>query len=660
VTGLGLALRWIHLAASVALVGGAVALLIAGPSDRPTARAWQCRLGRAGRWLLLLALASGVAVLAQQTALLEGHAGAVFEPRALLRFTTSTQSGLVWLVRLGLLLVVSIFVAGRLRVESRGDWLAVHAETAALGLVALGLIAAGGHAAAADPSPLRAIAIDFVHLATTGLWAGALPALAVLLTHASAERGADARPYAVLAARRFSRWALATVLALAASGVVNALTHIRDVAGLVGTPYGRLLLVKLALFALTLIVAAANRRRLLPALGGEADAVGRPAMRRLARAMTLEAIFVTAMLGLVAALAVTPPARHEQPTWPLPFRLTTSAFETAPDGRWQSLIGSQIVVAGLVVIASAVMLKRRWRLPLIAGACVLLASGGAMALVPLAVDAYPTTYFRPTVPYTVTSIASGAAVYVERCQVCHGRSGGGDGPAAAGLPRPPADLRAPHTGQHTAGDLFWWVSHGIPRGAMPGFAEQVGEEQRWDVINYVRLLGAVEAGRWMGANVDPGRAWLVAPDFTYSVAPAPARSLRDYRGQRHVLLVLYTLPGSRERLAQLAQAYQVLATVGLEVVAVPTDASPDAVRALGASPRVLFPVVTDGAPEILATYRRFDDAPHVEFLIDRGGYIRARWSARGDTARDVNLLLAELQELNEEKIAVPPADEHVH
>jgi putative copper resistance protein D len=659
VTELGLALRWIHLAASVALVGGAVALLLAGPSDRPTAEAWQRRVAGAGRWMLLGALVSGVAVLAQQTALLEGRAGAALEPRALLRFTTSTQSGLVWLVRLGILLVAAIFVGGRLRVESRGDWLALHGETAGLALVALGLIAAGGHAAAADPSPVRAIAVDFVHLASTGLWAGALPALAMLLLSASTERGADARPYAVLAARRFSRWALVTVLVLAVSGVVNAFTHIRDVAGLVGTSYGRLLLVKLALFALTLAVAAVNRRRLVPALGGEADVVGRPAMRRLARAVTLEAVFVTAMLGLVAALSVTPPARHEQPAWPLSFRLTTSAFETAPDGRWQSLIGSQIVVAGLVVVAAALMLKR-WRMPLIAGASVLLAFGGAMALMPLAVDAYPTTYQRPTVPYTVTSIASGAAVYAARCQVCHGRSGGGDGPEAARLPRPPADLRAPHTGQHTAGDLFWWVSHGIPRGGMPGFAGQLGEEQRWDVINYVRLLGAVEAARWMGPNVDPGRAWLVAPDFSFTVAPAPARTLRDYRGQRHVLLVLYTLPASRERLAQLAHPYQVLATVGLEIVAVPTDARPDAVRALGASPRVLFPVVTEGAPEILATYRRFDDAPHAELLIDRGGYIRARWSARGDTARDVNLLLAEVQELNEEKVEAPPADEHVH
>ena len=47
VTALGLALRWVHLASSIALVGGAVILLLAGPSDRPTACAWQREVARA-------------------------------------------------------------------------------------------------------------------------------------------------------------------------------------------------------------------------------------------------------------------------------------------------------------------------------------------------------------------------------------------------------------------------------------------------------------------------------------------------------------------------------------------------------------------------------------------------------------------------------------
>lgn len=657
-SGLGLALRWLHLAATVALLGGAVALLIAGPSDRPTALAWQRRVSGLARWLLLVAVLAGAGVLAHQTVVLEGRAEAALDPRALLRVATQTQSGLVWLVRLGLLLVAGLFAAGRLRVADRADWLALHGQTAALTVLALALAAAGGHAAAAEPSPLTAMAVDALHLATAGLWAGALPALSLLLASAARPDGADARPYAVLAIRAFSRWALAMVLVVAVSGVLNTLAHVRDVAGLIGTPYGRLLLVKITVFALALALAAANRRR-LTALGATAER-GRAAMARLAVGVRVEALLILAILGVVAALGVTPPARHEQAAWPFSFRFTTTALlSAAPDARWPVLIGSQLAVAGAVVLLCTLFV-RRWRLPLAAGAVVLLLTGAAMGLAPLAVDAYPTTFHRPTVPYTVTSIASGAAIYAERCVACHGRGGGGDGPAAATLPKPPADLRAPHTSDHTAGDLFWWVSHGIPRGAMPGFADVLDEEQRWDVINFVRLLGAVEGARWLGPSVDPGRPWLAAPDFSYAVAPAPARSLRDYRGSRHVLLVLYTLPASRARLAQLAQAYQLLTTVGVEVIAVPTDAEPDAIRRLGPDVRALFPIVTEGAADIVAVYRRFDAAPHVEHLVDKNGYVRARWSTHGETARDVNLLLAEVQELNEEKVVAPPADEHVH
>src|SRR5438552_17883286 len=414
VTALGWALRWVHLASSIALVGGAVILLLAGPSDRPTACAWQRETARAARWLLVIAVLTGLGVLAHQTALLEGRAGAALEPHALTRVATQTQGGLVWLVRLGILLVAGFFAMGPVRVVTTVDWLALHGEMVGLALVARGRMGAAGHAAAAEPNRLRAIGIDFAHLAAAGLWAGALPALALLLRRAARADGADARPYAVLAAQRFSGWALVTVLVLVGSGVVNAVTHVGDVAGLIGTTYGRLLLVKLSVFALALVFAALNRRRFLPALGGDALTVGRPAMKRLATAVTAEALLMIAVIGVVAALGVTPPARHEQPTWPLSFRLTTVALETAtPALRWQVFIGSQVVVLGGVVLLCALRLRRlRW--PPCGGAVVLLATGSAMALMAISVDAYPTTYHRPTVPYTVTSNVGTTTIYGER------------------------------------------------------------------------------------------------------------------------------------------------------------------------------------------------------------------------------------------------------
>ena len=124
--------------------------------------------------------------------------------------------------------------------------------------------------------------------------------------------------------------------------------------------------------------------------------------------------------------------------------------------------------------------------------------------------------------------------------------------------------------------------------------------------------------------------------------------------------MLYTLPASQPRLVELMESYGLLGALDVEIVAVPGDAAPDAIRRLAGWPPILYPIVTDGAAEILAAYRLFSPAPHAEFLIDRLGYVRAIVAAAGDPRRDVNLLLAEVQRLNEEKPVAPPPAEHVH
>ena len=45
------------------------------------------------------------------------------------------------------------------------------------------------------------------------------------------------------------------------------------------------------------------------------------------------------------------------------------------------------------------------------------------------IDAYPTTYRRPAVPYQAISVANGLQTYKDMCTACHGIGGFGDGPA---------------------------------------------------------------------------------------------------------------------------------------------------------------------------------------------------------------------------------------
>jgi Cytochrome c. len=55
--------------------------------------------------------------------------------------------------------------------------------------------------------------------------------------------------------------------------------------------------------------------------------------------------------------------------------------------------------------------------------------GAALALPAFWVDAYPTTYRRPAVPYQAISVANGQQTYRDMCTACHGIGGFGDGPA---------------------------------------------------------------------------------------------------------------------------------------------------------------------------------------------------------------------------------------
>ncbi|MCI0545699.1 MAG: CopD family protein [Candidatus Rokubacteria bacterium] len=683
---LAVVMRWLALAAALLLVGAFAMLLLAGRSARwprhATAAAWEEQTLAWARWLAVLALVAGGGVLAFQAAQVTGRAEALLSPRAWLDVIAKTQFGTAWLTRQSLLLLVAALLLLRERERSTADWALFRAEAVLLSGLAVASLAWAGHAAAVESWRLISALMDALHLVAAGIWLGGLVPLALLLRAAATEAGADARPYAVLAVRRFSRAALAAVLVLVTTGFWNTWTQVGDVGGLVGTRYGALLLLKLALFLLVIVLAAVNRQRWLPALPGDARTVGRPVMARLARSVAVECALGLTIVALVSVLGVTPPARHDAAWWPFSHRLSWEATADLPNVRARVLIGSQLAVVGALALIAGGLLSRARGL-LVSGGVAGLVMGGAIALPPLSVDAYPTTYLRPTVPYQALSIANGFELYRANCAVCHGVDGTGDGPGAVGLPRRPADLTGPHSAQHTAGDLFWWLSHGITAGGMPGFGDRLSEEERWDLVNYLRTLAAAEAARSLDPAVEQARPWLAAPDFTYAVGPGSPRTLRDFRGQRVVLLVLFSLPASRERLHALAAAHDLLLGLGAEVLAVPMDSEAGIIGRLGASPRILFPVVTEGHGEITRTYTMFrrtltpegllPDPPipaHMEFLIDRQGYLRGRDIPESTRARpgapaaaswsDVRFLAEQIQVLNAEAPGVEPPDDHVH
>jgi copper resistance protein D len=176
-----------------------------------------------------------------------------------------------------------------------------------LGAIATASLAWMGHAAATE-GPLAGVhlASDIVHVLAAGLWIGALAAFLPLLLAGrqnSAERHALHR-----ALRKFSGVGTGAVALLVLTGVINGwiLVGPEQAMELGETPYGRLLAAKLVLFLAMLGLAAANRFRLTPMLGG---ALEPEATAKLKRNVALETIAAFAILALVAWLGtLAPPA----------------------------------------------------------------------------------------------------------------------------------------------------------------------------------------------------------------------------------------------------------------------------------------------------------------------------------------------------------------
>ncbi|MGH9463315.1 MAG: c-type cytochrome [Vicinamibacteria bacterium] len=84
-------------------------------------------------------------------------------------------------------------------------------------------------------------------------------------------------------------------------------------------------------------------------------------------------------------------------------------------------------------------------------------------------------------------LAEGKALYQRNCQLCHGASGRGDGPATQYVKPAPADISAAEAqAALTDGGIFWKLTTG--REPMPPFGKKLSERERWVLVHYVRSL----------------------------------------------------------------------------------------------------------------------------------------------------------------------------
>jgi len=443
-----------------------------------------------------------------------------------------------------------------------------------IAVLALALQIRMGHAAAADglwlPSAVAA------HVIAGSLWFGSLPPLYLLLR--------VSRDSGLQAARHFSWFGIVFVTFLIPGASIAGWVLTGGVPGLIGTTYGKIIIIKVVLLAFMLMIAALNRFRL--------SADGRSG-QGLRYALIFEMIIGLAVFFAASLLATQPPAVHENIIWPFDYRLRDNILSDPflADAAWRSF--KPLLVALLIGTGCLFLPKWRWQ------ALIIVAFAGLIFFQPpraelFLQDANEASFLRSPTSYTSIAIARGAAAFSMHCASCHGNDGRGRGDKATGDPVWPPDLTAPFFADRSDGEIFWTIMHGKElkdgRRSMPGFAKDVDTKTAWSLVDYIRTIASTRT------------ISLPAPDG--EVYPAASPRITVYCGER------------RHEVGRQSDSFWLLDLHNrtLDVFAVQNDGSASKCD-----------VSDQTAAHAVQLLTRMSD--ETSFLVDQNGWIRFRWSA---------------------------------
>ena len=290
--------RFLHFAAVMALFGVSLFPIYAYPrrtSSMPASLSSWLRPVQFG--LAFAALVSGFFWLALVAANMTGSLGGAVDPEALRSVISDTLFGQVWAARLMLALGVAGLTAFSF-LSSKKD-LATRLNLVLSGAL-LATLAGTGHTMHSEGMARSLhIAADGAHLLAAGAWFGGLVALAYVLAGRS--------PVATAVLHRFSGMGYIAVAVLVGSGLINSWYLVGSVSNLLATPYGQLLLVKLGIFSGMLMLAAANRFWLMPALTRD-PSPDHIAAQRLRRHVIAEQALGILVITIVSLLGTLEPA----------------------------------------------------------------------------------------------------------------------------------------------------------------------------------------------------------------------------------------------------------------------------------------------------------------------------------------------------------------
>ena len=217
-----------------------------------------------------------------------------------------TATGPAWIVRM---LALAIVLAAALALERFPT--AMRMVVLLASSVAIATLVWTGHAGATEgvSGTIHRLS-DIVHMLAASIWVGGIASFAWLLFKPAGKTSSTELAMAHRALEQFSRVGTLVVGLIVLTGLINCqfLIGIANLGLIAGTPYGQLLLAKLALFGLMLVLAATNRWRLTPALNaGVTSGDTAVAVTALRKSLIAEGAAVLLILALVAWLGTLEP-----------------------------------------------------------------------------------------------------------------------------------------------------------------------------------------------------------------------------------------------------------------------------------------------------------------------------------------------------------------
>jgi putative copper resistance protein D len=303
-------IRAIHFAATAMTAGALIFRTVVAEPALRSAQTTTAIVEKQTLWVAWIGLAtaviSGMVWVQLQAAAMSGLPfGETMTAGVLSTVLNQTQFGLTTEIRFVLAIVLASCLAfDRLKLAHR------LAPAVALGLTAA--IAWTGHAGSTTgETGILHLTADMLHLVAASAWLGGLVSLVLLLAAARRQQAHGWASVARQAATRFSALGIVAVATLMSSGIVNAWILVGSLDALMTTEYGRLLTLKLCLFAVMLAFAAVNRLWLTPQLMAVPQGGREPkSLRQLTRNSVIEIALALTIYGIVGVLGTLHPAIH--------------------------------------------------------------------------------------------------------------------------------------------------------------------------------------------------------------------------------------------------------------------------------------------------------------------------------------------------------------